>query len=52
MAAVQHYKKINLFITITANSEWPEIKENPFEGHTTYDCPNLVSQLPSIQGQG
>ncbi|KAE9393850.1 hypothetical protein BT96DRAFT_1050038, partial [Gymnopus androsaceus JB14] len=49
MAAVRYYKKIDLFITITANPEWPEIKENLFEGQTAYDCPDLVSRVFKVK---
>jgi hypothetical protein len=48
MAIVQHFGKLSLFITFTANPNWPEsqdlLQEN---GHelTAADRPNLVARV-------
>jgi hypothetical protein len=34
-----------LFITVTANPKWPEIKQELLPGQTASDCPDLVTQV-------
>lgn len=43
MAIAQHYKKIDIFLTMTANPKWPEITCELLSGQTISDCPDLVS---------
>lgn len=38
-----HFRGGDLFITMTANPEWPEIKNNLLPGQTASDHPDLVS---------
>jgi hypothetical protein len=45
MAIAWFYKKVGLFMTVTANPEWPEISENLLPGQTAYDRPDLVSRI-------
>jgi hypothetical protein len=44
MAVVRYYGKPDLFITMTCNPNWPESKDNLFEGQTASDRPDLVSR--------
>ncbi|XP_073129028.1 uncharacterized protein [Henckelia pumila] len=45
MALVRSLGKSDLFITMTCNPEWPEIKNNLFDGQTPHDRPDLVSRV-------
>ncbi|KDR83322.1 hypothetical protein GALMADRAFT_56741 [Galerina marginata CBS 339.88] len=45
MAIAQHFKKIDIFLTMTANPNWPEIQRELLPGQTVADCPDLVSQV-------
>ncbi|XP_004139753.2 uncharacterized protein LOC101213993 [Cucumis sativus] len=45
MALVQHYGKPDLFITMTCNSEWKEIREELMEGQQSHDRPDLTSRV-------
>ncbi|XP_047268003.1 uncharacterized protein LOC124898400 [Capsicum annuum] len=45
MALVQHFEKPNLFITMTCNPNWVEIKENLIEGQLPQDRPDLVTKV-------
>ncbi|KAK9665852.1 hypothetical protein RND81_14G140800 [Saponaria officinalis] len=44
MSLVQKYGKPDLFITMTCNSSWPEIKEQLVAGEKAQNRPNLVSR--------
>ena len=43
MAIVHFFKKINLFITFTANPNWSEITCELFPGQTFYDQPDIIA---------
>ena len=43
MAICKHFHKPDLFLTMTANSKWPEIIY--FPGQTATDHPDIVSQI-------
>lgn len=49
MAMVTKYGKPDLFITMTCNPYWPEIKNNLFEGQTTADRPDLVARVFNLK---
>jgi len=42
MAIARFFKKIDLFITMTANPSWDEITHQLFAGQTSYDRPDIV----------
>ncbi|XP_075478977.1 uncharacterized protein LOC142519842 [Primulina tabacum] len=45
IALVQKFGKPDLFITMTCNPDWKEIRENLFEGQLARDRPDLVSRV-------
>ncbi|XP_075477759.1 uncharacterized protein LOC142518825 [Primulina tabacum] len=45
IALVQKFGKPDLFITMTCNPDWKEIRENLFEGQLAHDRPDLVSRV-------
>ena len=45
MAIARFFKKIDLFITMTANPKWPEITRELFPGQTSYDRPDIVARV-------
>jgi hypothetical protein len=45
MAVARFFRKVDLFITITANPEWREIQEALLPGQTSYDRPDLISRV-------
>ena len=49
MAIVAKYGKPDLFITMTCNSQWPEIQMNLFPGQQACDRPDLVVRVFSLK---
>ena len=45
MAIARHFKKIDIFLTMTANPKWPEITRELLPGQTAVDHPDLVSRV-------
>ena len=45
MAICRHFHKPDLFLTMIANSKWPEIIYSFFPGQTATDHPNIVSRV-------
>ena len=45
MALARHFKKIDIFLTMTANPNWPEIKRELLPQQTVIDRPDLVSRV-------
>ena len=45
MALAQRYGKSDIFLTITCNPNWIEIKEELAEGEIAQDRPDLVSRI-------
>ena len=45
MAICRHFHKPDLFLTITANSKWPEIIHSLFPDQIATDCSDIVSQV-------
>ncbi|XP_021761012.1 uncharacterized protein LOC110725856 [Chenopodium quinoa] len=45
MALVQKYGKPDLFVTMTCNANWPEIKAELEPGETAQDRPELVARI-------
>lgn len=49
MTIVTKFGKPDLFITMTSNPNWPEIRDNLFPGQQPSDRPDLVSHVFSIK---
>jgi hypothetical protein len=45
MTIARHFKKIDIFLTMTANPNWPEIKRELLPGQTVADRPDLVTRV-------
>ncbi|KAF7350019.1 ATP-dependent DNA helicase [Mycena venus] len=45
MAIARFFRKVDLFVTVTANPQWPEITRALFRGQTSYDRPELVARV-------
>jgi hypothetical protein len=45
MAIARHFKKIDIFLTMTANPKWPEIERELLPGQTAADCPDLIVRV-------
>ena len=45
MAIAQYFKKIDIFLTMTANPNWIEIDRELLHGQTVVDRPDLVSRM-------
>lgn len=45
MAVVRKYGKPDLFITMTASSDWPEITESLKPGQSSHDRPDIVTRV-------
>lgn len=45
MAIARHFKKIDIFLTMTANPRWPEIECELLPGQTAADRPDLVARV-------
>ncbi|KAJ8453935.1 hypothetical protein ONZ45_g19505 [Pleurotus djamor] len=45
MAIARKFRKVDLFITVTANPHWDEITCELLPGQTSYDRPDLVSRV-------
>jgi len=45
MAIARFFKRIDLFITMTANPRWDEIVRELLPGQTSYDRPDLVARV-------
>ena len=49
MAIARHFKKIDIFLTITANPNWPEIRRELFPGQQPADRPDLIARVFKIK---
>ena len=45
MAIARHFRKIDIFLTMTADPNWPEIKRELLPGQTVTDRPDLVARV-------
>lgn len=45
MAIARHFKKIDIFLTITANPKWPEITRELRPGQSAEDRPDLIARI-------
>ena len=45
MTYVRKYGHPDLFITITTNPNWPEIKDNLLACQDPHDCPDIVARV-------
>ena len=45
MAIVRKFGKPTLFITMTCNPEWPEIKNSLHPGESAFDRPDIVTRV-------
>ena len=51
MAIARFFKRIDLFITMTANPNWDEIAWELLPGQTSYDRPDLVARVFKLKKQ-
>ncbi|THH15669.1 hypothetical protein EW146_g4843 [Bondarzewia mesenterica] len=51
MAIARYYKKIDLFMTVTANPKWTEITRELLAGQTAADRPDLVTRVFQLKKQ-
>ncbi|XP_074106854.1 uncharacterized protein LOC141532421 [Cotesia typhae] len=49
MSMVRKFGKPDLFITVTCNPNWPEIKENLLSGQSVADRPDLITRVFDIK---
>lgn len=49
MALARCYKMVDVFATMTANPEWPEILRELLEGQSSYDRPDLVARAFNLK---
>jgi len=45
MGIARHFKKIDIFLTITANPNWPEIKRELLPTQQPHDHPDLIARV-------
>lgn len=45
MAIARYFRKVDIFLTMTTNPEWEEIKGALYEGQTAYDRPDIVARV-------
>jgi hypothetical protein len=45
MALARYFKKVDIFLTMTTNPNWPEITRELLPGETPYDRPDLVARV-------
>ena len=45
LAIARKYKKFTLFITMTGNSNWSDVKENLFEGQQPFNRPDVMNRI-------
>jgi hypothetical protein len=45
MAIARYFRQVDLFVTVTTNSQWPEITRELLPGQAAYDRPDLVSRV-------
>ena len=49
MAVVREYGKPDLFVTVTCNPNWSEIKYELLDGQKPQDRPHLVSRVCKLK---
>jgi hypothetical protein len=52
LAVNRHFCGADLFITVTANPNWPEITNSLFPGQTSADRPDLISRVFRLKQKG
>ena len=45
MALVRKYSRPDIFLTMTCNPNWDEIRRELYLGQTPQDCPDLVTRV-------
>ncbi|RXW11836.1 hypothetical protein EST38_g14019 [Candolleomyces aberdarensis] len=45
MAIARHFRRCDIFLTMTCNPHWPEITRELLPGQTTYDRPDLIARV-------
>ena len=45
MAIARYFRKVDIFLTMTTNPEWPEIMRELLPGQSSYDRPDLVTRV-------
>ena len=43
MAIACYFRRVNIFLTVTSNPQWPEITQELLPGQMPYDRPDLVA---------
>jgi len=51
MAVARYFGNVDLFITMTTNPDWPEIRRELLPGQTSYDRPDLVAHVFKLKLQ-
>ncbi|THH29066.1 hypothetical protein EUX98_g5120 [Antrodiella citrinella] len=51
LAIGRHYRKIDIFMTVTCNPDWPEITRELLPGQTPSDRPDLVARVFQMKKQ-
>lgn len=49
LALARYFRKIDLFITVTCNPQWPEIQRELFDGQQASDRPDLVARVFALK---
>ena len=45
MAIAHYFRKVDIFLTMTPNPEWPKITRELLPGQASYDRPDLVAHV-------
>lgn len=51
MAIARRFRKVDIFMTVTANPQWEEITRELLPGQTSYDRPDLVARVFQMKKQ-
>jgi helitron helicase-like protein len=49
MAIARFFHNVDLFVTMTTNPEWPEIRQQLLPRQTSYDRPDLVARVLKLK---
>jgi hypothetical protein len=52
MAGVARYGRPDVFITMTCNPDWKEIRDSLLQNQTIYDRPDLVARVFKLKADG
>lgn len=51
MAIARYFRRVDIFLTVTSNPQWPEITRELLPGQTPYDRPDLVARVFQMKKQ-